>query len=120
MSKLIEQVNQVFYFSLSFDGSNKGNIKMFPFVVNYFTIQAGIQRSVLDILEQPYESAQDIADVLHGMLKKYEIDIEKLTSIGADNTNVNFGRHHSVYSLIKLDVLNLFKGKNLLSKTIFF
>lgn len=43
---------------------------MFPFIVNYFTIQACLQISVLDILEQPYESARDIADALRGVLKQ--------------------------------------------------
>ncbi|CAF3888026.1 unnamed protein product, partial [Rotaria sp. Silwood1] len=33
-----------------------------------------------------------------------------MTSIGADNTNTNFGCNHSVFSLIKSEVSNLLKG----------
>ncbi|CAF5193030.1 unnamed protein product, partial [Rotaria magnacalcarata] len=52
-SKIIQQIAQSSFYSLSFDGSNKGTIKMFPFIINYFTIQCGIVRSALEIVEQP-------------------------------------------------------------------
>jgi len=34
--------------------------------------------------------------------------------IGADNTNTNYGRNHAVFSIIKLEVLNLLKSNNVL------
>ena len=119
-SKIIQQVNQSFFYSLSFDGSTKRNIKMFPFVINYFTVQQGIVRSVLEVVEQPRESATNIANTLRHVLKKHNLDIQQLTSIGADNTNTNYGRHHSVFSIIQLEVLNLLKGNNIIKKSKFF
>ncbi len=87
---------------------------MFPFVINYFTVESGIVRSILEVVEQPREAAEDIVDTLRDVLKKNNLDIQKLTSIGADNTNINYGRHHSVFSIIQLEVLNLFKGKRII------
>ncbi len=86
---------------------------MFPFVINYFTIESGITRAVLEVLEQPRESAEHIVSTLRDVLTKNNIDIIKMTSIGADNTNINFGRHHSVFTIIKREVLNLLKGNNI-------
>jgi hypothetical protein len=112
-SKIIEQIHKSFYYSLSFDGSTKTNVKMFPFIINYFTVESGITRSVLEVLEQPRESAEHIVAALHDVLTKNNIDIQQMTSIGADNTNTNYGRHHSVFSIIKLEVLNLLKGNDI-------
>lgn len=87
---------------------------MFPFVISYFTIQTGFVRSVLEVVEQPREAAENIVERLRGVLQKHNLDIQKLTSIGADNTNVNFGKNHSVFSIVKLEVLNLFKGNRII------
>jgi len=43
---------------------------MFPFVINYFTVESGIVRSVLEVVEQPREAAEDIVDTLRDVLKK--------------------------------------------------
>ncbi|CAF0915619.1 unnamed protein product [Rotaria sordida] len=42
--------------------------------------------NVLDVGEQPRESAENITNTIHDILKKNNLDIQKLTSIGADNT----------------------------------
>ncbi|CAF4900862.1 unnamed protein product [Rotaria sp. Silwood2] len=60
---------------------------MFPFIINYFTIQLGITRSVLEVNEQPLETADHIVEALHDALQKNGIDIQQMTAIGADNTN---------------------------------
>ncbi|CAF4037025.1 unnamed protein product [Rotaria sordida] len=62
------------------------------------------------VVEQPFESAEAIVKTIHHVLKKHNLNIEKLTSIGADNINTNYGRYHSVFSIMKLEILNLFKG----------
>ena len=83
---------------------------MFPFIFNYFTVQCGIMRSVLEVVEQPRESADNIVETLRGVLKKHNLDIQHLTSLGADNTNGNYGRHHSVFSIMQTEVPDLLKG----------
>jgi hypothetical protein len=108
-------INKTGFYSLSFDASNKGHKKMFPFVVNCFTIERGIERGVIEVVELVNETADYIVDSLREVLQMNDINIQNMTSIGADNTNVNYGRIHSVFSLLKSDVPNLRKGV-LLSK----
>ncbi|CAF1558384.1 unnamed protein product [Rotaria sordida] len=43
------------------------------------------------------------------------LDIHGLTALGADNTNVNVGDNHSVYSLFKDEVPDILKGTLLLA-----
>jgi hypothetical protein len=43
-------------------------------------------------------------------LDKYQLDIQGLTAVGADNTNVNMGEHHSVFSLFRDEKPNVLKG----------
>ncbi|CAF1012298.1 unnamed protein product [Rotaria sordida] len=47
--------------------------------------------NVLEVGEQPRESAENVADTIHDILKKHNLDIQNLTSIGADNTSINYG-----------------------------
>ncbi|CAF4737511.1 unnamed protein product [Rotaria sp. Silwood2] len=82
---------------------------MFPFVVNYFTVR-GIERSVIEVIELVNETADHIVASLREVLQMNNIDIQNMTSIGADNTNVNYGRIHSVFSLLKSDIPHLKKG----------
>ncbi|CAF5037864.1 unnamed protein product, partial [Rotaria sp. Silwood1] len=109
-SEILRQVKKHRFYSISFDGSSKGNIKMFPFIINHFTLQSGLVKSVLEVVNQPRETADDIVASLRDVLKMNDIDIQYMTSIGADNTNTNFGCNHSVFSLIKSEVSNLLKG----------
>lgn len=44
------------------------------------------------------------------VIENCRLDIRNLTSIGADNTNVNYGEHHSVFKLFKDISPNLAKG----------
>ncbi|CAM4851363.1 unnamed protein product, partial [Rotaria magnacalcarata] len=107
---IIEAINQNHFYSLSFDASNKGHKKMFPFIINYFTMERGIVRSVIEVIEHPHETANHVVASLREVLNMNNIDIKKMTSIGADNTNVNYGQYHSVFSLLKSDFPNLIKG----------
>ena len=105
-----DMINKSVFYSLSFDGSNKGHKKMFPFVINYFTIERGVERTVIEVIELVKETADHITASLREVLQMNDINIQNMTSIGADNTNVNYGRIHSVFSLLKSDIPNLMKG----------
>ena len=83
---------------------------MFLFVINYFTMERGLVRSVTEVIEQPHETADHVVAALRETLKMSNIDIKKMTSIGADNTNVNYRQYHSVFSLLKSDFPHLIKG----------
>ena len=56
------------------------------------------------------ESATNVFENLMIAIKKSGLPLEGLTSIGADNTNVNMGNTHSVYALFHSQTENLFKG----------
>jgi uncharacterized protein with HEPN domain len=109
-ARITDMINKAGFYSLSFDASNKGHKKMFPFVVNYFTIERGIERAVIEVIELVNETADHIVASLREVLQMNNINIQNMSSIGADNTNVNYGRIHSVFSLLKSDVPNLEKG----------
>jgi hypothetical protein len=64
----------------------------------------------LDFIDDPNESAIDIHRNARQILDKYELDIQGLTAVGADNTNVNMGEHHSVFSLFREEKPNVLKG----------
>jgi hypothetical protein len=103
-ARITDTINKVGFYSLSFDASNKGHKKMFSFVVNYFTIERGIERSVIEVVELINETADHIVGSLREVLQMNNINIQNMASIGADTTNVNCGRIHFVFSLLKSDV----------------
>ncbi|CAF4109262.1 unnamed protein product [Rotaria sp. Silwood2] len=86
-SQITEMINKSGFYSLSFDASNKGHKKMFPFVVNYFTVR-GIERSMIEVIELVNETADHIVASRREVLQMNNIDIQNMTSIGADNTNL--------------------------------
>ena len=83
---------------------------MFLFVTNYFAMERGLVRSVIEVIEQSHETADHVVAALREILKMNNIDIKKMTSIGADNTNVNYGQYHSVFSVLGSDFSHLIKG----------
>ena len=67
---------------------------------------------ILDFIEDSNESAVDVHRNAREILNKYDLKIDGLTSIGADNTNVNMGDHHSVFSLFRDEKENVLKGNS--------
>lgn len=87
------------YFSVATDASNKGNRKMFPVCVRYFSAVDGVQSKLLDFYEDSDETANGIHKALMNCLERYELNVQNTTAYAADNANVNYGRNHSVYKL---------------------
>ncbi|CAF1557276.1 unnamed protein product [Didymodactylos carnosus] len=106
---IIKKLSETRYFSLCYDASNKGNLKMFPIAVRFFTITSGIKWGVLEFIEQSGETATVVVNTFKEVLKINGIDINNLISMGADNTNVNFGVNHSVVTLLREDSPYLIK-----------
>ena len=109
---MLNDLQESQYFSLSFDASSKGNCKMIPYIVNYFSHRRGIQHAILEVYEQPNETAEQIASTILEVLKRNCLDLENLTSLGADNTNTNYGCNHSVFTLVQQQQSGLTKGIN--------
>lgn len=140
-NKIINDLLKAQYYSLSVDASNKVNCKTFPFVVQYFSeIDACrgndfcpskfyicvICKQVLfdysgliEFINDPDESAIDIFNNICKIIDDYKLQLENLTSYGADNTNVDFEKHHSVFQLLKNKVHHTLKGKRYIYCMIF-
>uniref|UniRef100_H3A0B7 DUF4371 domain-containing protein n=1 Tax=Latimeria chalumnae TaxID=7897 RepID=H3A0B7_LATCH len=91
---------QPVYFSVATDASNKGNRKMFPMCLRYFTISDGVQCKLLDFYEDSDESASGIHRAVKNYLEKHQLSINCITAYSADNALVNYGKHNSVYQLL--------------------
>ena len=66
---------------------------------------------MIDLFDDADESALKTYENLMKTIKKFGLPLEGLTSIDADNTNVNMGENHSVFSLFRCQIENLIKGK---------
>lgn len=107
---LIQLRDNCINFSLSTDASNKGNRKMYPICIRYFSYEKGVQNMLVDFIEKNYETADDISNLLCETLQKYNLSISQITAYSADNTNVNFGCTHSVYVHLKSKNQRLLKA----------
>ncbi|CAF3694557.1 unnamed protein product [Rotaria socialis] len=107
--KVLTEVKEAYFYSIMFDASNKGNTKFFPVCVQYFS-KIGVKKGIIDLIDDADESATNIFENLMTVIKKSGFPFDGLTSIGADNTNVNMGNDHSVYTLFNNEIENLFKG----------
>ena len=65
---------------------------------------------LIDFIDDSSETAIDIYRNARLILDKYELNLDGLTTIGSDNTNVNIGDHHRVFSLFRNEKPNLIKG----------
>lgn len=97
-------------FSIQTDASNKGNRKMFPFAVQYFSPEYGVANKMLDFIENSDESAAGIVALLEQSLDKFGLSLNQVTAFSADNTNVNFGIHNSVFTNLKMKHNDLLRG----------
>ncbi|CAF4433927.1 unnamed protein product, partial [Rotaria magnacalcarata] len=70
--------------------SNKGNLKAYPFCIQYFS-NIGVKRVLIDFIADSSETAIDVYRNARLILDKYELNFDGLTTIGSDNTNVNMG-----------------------------
>ncbi|CAF4439097.1 unnamed protein product, partial [Rotaria sp. Silwood2] len=65
---------------------------------------------IIDLIDDADESAIKIFANARQVLLDNGLDIHGLTALGADNTNVNVGNNHSVYSLFKDELPDILKG----------
>lgn len=88
-------------FSIQTDASNKGNQKMFPLSIQYFTPESGVTQKMIDFVENPNESADGIVACIENSLEQLSLTLDQVSAFSADNTNVNYGVHNSVYTKLK-------------------
>ncbi len=62
------------------------------------------------MIDDTDESANGIFTNARQLIMDNDLDFNGLTAFGADNTNVNVGENHSVYSLFKEESPDILKG----------
>jgi hypothetical protein len=83
---------------------------MLPIVAQYFS-DFGVKHGIIEFIEQQNESADGLFANIKYVLESYALELEKLSSLGSDNTNVNVGNKHSVFSLFNELIPCLIQGK---------
>ena len=92
----------MFFFSVGTDASNKGNKKLYPIVVRYFSKTCGAVDAVLDFYNDSNESSEAIAHRILSVIEKNNLSLSSVSSYSADNASVYYGKHSSVYQKLKL------------------
>uniref|UniRef100_H3B2U2 DUF4371 domain-containing protein n=1 Tax=Latimeria chalumnae TaxID=7897 RepID=H3B2U2_LATCH len=97
-------------FSIQTDASNTGNRKMFSIAVQFFTPQNGLLNRMIDFVENPDESANGIVKCITSSLENVGLSLDNVSAFSADNTNVNYDVHNSVYTDLHKNHENLLQG----------
>jgi hypothetical protein len=84
-------------FSISTDASNKGNIKLFPIVLKFFSKSFGAKEFIIDIIDDSKEDSLSIFNNLKKVLESNDLSINNIVSYTADNASVNYGKNKSVF-----------------------
>jgi hypothetical protein len=84
-------------FSVSYDASNKGNIKLFPLAIKYFNKEQGIDNFLLDFYDDANETSSGIYNRIKSILNENKLETNNLVSYCADNVSVNYGKNNSVF-----------------------
>ena len=88
-------------FAVSTDASNMKNRKMFPVCIQYFTTESGVNKKLLDFLEQNDEHPVPVAEMIRKSLSSHSLDINNVSAYSADNASVNYGSKQSVFTELK-------------------
>jgi len=79
---------------------------MLPIVTQYFS-NFGVNHGIIEFIELQDESADSLFVNIKYVLESNGLELKKLSSLGSDNTNVNVGDNHSVFSLFNESVPHL-------------
>ena len=71
----IEDLKNVFFFSIGSDALNKDNKKLFPIVIRYFSKISGVVDAVLDFYNDSDESSEAIAHHLKSVIEKNNLNV---------------------------------------------
>ncbi|KAH9628547.1 hypothetical protein HF086_001154 [Spodoptera exigua] len=108
--KVISELKECYYFSVASDASNVGNLKTFPYAVQYFNCNKGICRKLLDFYEEAEETSLDIYNCLKKITTDSNLSMDQISAYSADNASVNYGAHNSVFQKLKEENNHIFKA----------
>ncbi|CAF1372006.1 unnamed protein product, partial [Rotaria sordida] len=94
-------------------GVKKGKYALlFEIYISFLSLIIIILRlGLIDFIENSREIALDIFNNIITVIDNLQLNIHNLTSIGADNANVNFGKYHSVFELFKDRLPHILKAE---------
>lgn len=90
MDILLDEIRDVNFLTLCCDASNKGNCKILPVMVRYFSHRTGSQTKLIEVFELENETGETLFTKLKSVGEKYEI-WPKVKAFSADNAGENFG-----------------------------
>ena len=99
--KCVVELKLAGFFPIGSDASNKGNKKLFPVTVRYFSRTEGLKDGLLDFYNDNDETSQAIADQLKTIIEGNELNLKYVSSYSADNASVNYGKHPSLFQKLK-------------------
>lgn len=108
--QLVADLKAYYYFSVSSNASNTGNIKTFLYTVQFFFSELGKSKKLLDFYEDPHESSKDIYNRIQERTLGNELKMKQISLYSADNASVNSGKHNSVFQKLKDNNNHLIKA----------
>lgn len=85
-----DSLKNVRFVSLSCDCSNRGNKKILPVMVRYFSFEEGIQCKLIDLFCLDDETGETVFNRLKTVIENFGLQ-PKFVCFGADNCVMNFG-----------------------------
>ena len=76
--KVSSALKESLFFEICSDASNIGNIKTYPYAVQYFSIKNVIRRQILDFYEDPNETSTDIFKNIKRITIENKQDLQKI------------------------------------------
>ena len=95
--KVVSDLKEVYYFAISSDASNVGNIKTFPYAAQYFHERNGICQKLLDFYEDPNETSNDIFQCLQKITVAANLKTNQISTYSTDNASMVYSKHNSFY-----------------------
>lgn len=90
ISELKQELENVDFISIFSDASNHKDVKLFPTIIRFFSLNSGIVVKILDVVSLPGETSELISTHLIEILNNFNLT-NKLVAYCADNANTNFG-----------------------------
>ena len=99
--KSVVELRSAGFFDIGSDASNKGNNKLFPVTVRYFSRTEDLKDDLLDFYNDNDETSQAIADQLKTIIEGNELNLKYVLSYSTDNASINYCKHSSVFQKLK-------------------
>lgn len=87
---LLDEIRGVNFIAMCCDTSNKGNFKVLPVMIRYFSHRTGTQTKLIDAFELGDGTGETVYTKLKAVGEKYDI-WSKLKAFSAHNAEENFG-----------------------------